>query len=196
MVTPSPLAICVYCGSAGDVPDSYRAAAVALGRTIGEISGTMVYGGGRVGLMGLAADAALAAGATVVGVIPDFLRRHEVGHGSVSELMVVETMHERKALMYERSDAFVVLPGGFGTLDEAFEMLTWRQLGLHDKPILLLNIDGFWSPLITLIQHLVATGFVKPAAASLLTVVDQVEAVLPTLAALPRSTADVRAKWA
>ncbi|MDX2102216.1 MAG: TIGR00730 family Rossman fold protein [Alphaproteobacteria bacterium] len=196
MVTPSPLAICVYCGSAGDVPDSYRAAAVALGRTIGEIGGTMVYGGGRVGLMGLAADAALAAGATVVGVIPDFLRRHEVGHGSVSELMVVETMHERKALMYERSDAFVVLPGGFGTLDEAFEMLTWRQLGLHDKPILLLNIDGFWSPLITLIQHLVATGFVKPAAASLLTVVDQVEAVLPTLAALPRSTADVRAKWA
>jgi hypothetical protein len=191
-----PIALCVYCGSAGAVPESYRQAAIDLGTAIGAAGGQLVYGGGRVGLMGLCADAAMAAGATVIGIIPDFLMRHEVGHGAVSELVVVPSMHERKALMFERADAFAVLPGGFGTLDELFEMLTWRQLGLHDKPIILVDIDGFWQPLLALIEHMVASGFVKPAAAALITRVASVAEVLPMIAASPREKTDVTAKWA
>jgi len=114
---------------------------------------TLVYGGGRVGLMGLMADACLQAGGAVVGVIPEFLRRWEVGHGAVTELVVVDNMHQRKQTMFDRSDAFAILPGGLGTLDETFEILTWKQLRLHDKPIALIDVAGYWRPFTALFDH-------------------------------------------
>ena len=143
---------------------------------------SLVYGGGRVGLMGIMADAALEARGRVVGVIPRHLVEAEVGHGSVSELHVVSSMHERKQKMFELSDAFAILPGGLGTLDEMFEMLTWRQLGLHDKPIVLVDENGYWHPLLALIGAIEADGYAREIVERLLTVVDGVDAVLPALA--------------
>src|SRR5258708_33212924 len=143
---PQIRSVCVYCGSAGAVDERYRAAADELGRSVAAAGIKLVFGGGRIGLMGIAADAALAAGGHVTGVIPASLRDAEVAHSGLSELVVVATMHDRKRVMAERADAFAVLPGGIGTLDETFEILTWRQLGLHDKPIFLVDIGGGWSP--------------------------------------------------
>jgi uncharacterized protein (TIGR00730 family) len=173
--------LCVYCGSSGAVDARYRDAAIRLGTTLAEQRVTLVYGGGRVGLMGLLADACLQAGGTVVGVIPEFLRRAEVGHGAVTELVVVDTMHERKRTMFERSDGFVILPGGLGTLEETFEILTWKQLQLHDKPIVVVDVAGYWEPLAALIDHVIGENFARPEARALLTVVDDVDQVLPAL---------------
>jgi len=139
---PQIRSVCVYCGSAGAVDPRYRAAADELGRSVAAAGIKLVFGGGRIGLMGIAADAALAAGGHVTGVIPASLRDAELAHSGLSELVVVATMHDRKRVMAERADAFAVLPGGIGTLDETFEILTWRQLGLHDKPIFLVDIGG------------------------------------------------------
>ena len=138
--------ICVYCGSAFGANPKHRAMAQRFGELLGRNGIDLVYGGGRVGLMGVIADAALKNGSKVIGVIPEHLQSKEVGHHGISELRVVPNMHERKELMFQLSDAFVILPGGFGTLDETFEMITWRQLRLHDKPIVLLDIDGYWAP--------------------------------------------------
>jgi len=142
----------------------------------------LVYGGGRVGLMGIMADAALASGGRVVGVIPRHLVEAEVGHGSVSELHIVPSMHERKQKMFELSDAFAILPGGLGTLDEMFEMLTWRQLRLHDKPVVIVDQNGYWAPLLDLIAAIEADGYAKGTKGRLLDVVDDVDALLPALA--------------
>ena len=142
----------------------------------------VVFGGGRVGLMGLLADAALANGGRVTGIIPGRLRDAEVAHHGVSELVVVDTMHERKALMAERADAFAILPGGIGTLDETFEILSWKQLGLHDKPIFLVDVDGYWSPLRTLLNRVVDRGFAQPKTHDLLRVVPTVSALIELLA--------------
>lgn len=131
----------------------------------------LVYGGGRVGLMGRVADAVLEAGGEVLGVIPDALLQREIGHGGVTELRVVTTMHERKALMFEQSDAFVVFPGGYGTMDELFEITTWRQLGLHAKPIVLVNLEGAFDPLVSLIERMAENGFVRPPHRDLMAVV-------------------------
>ena len=177
--------LCVYCGSAGAVPEAHKAAARRLGKLVAEAGITLVYGGGRVGLMGIAADAALAAGGKVIGVIPQLLVDAEAGHGGVSELHVVETMHERKHKMFELSDAFVILPGGLGTLDETFEIITWRQLRLHDRPILLVNEGGYWAPLLDLFAAMRAAGYVRPAHANLFQVVARVDDVLPALATAP-----------
>ena len=156
--------ICVYCGaSLGKSPD-YLDLAQELGRELARQGVRLVYGGGRVGLMGAVADAALAEGGEVIGVIPEHLQAAEVGHTGLTELKVVESMHVRKRLMFDLADAFVVLPGGFGTLDETFEIVTWRQLGLHDKPIVLIDRNGYWDPFMDLIDHLIASGFAKPAA--------------------------------
>jgi uncharacterized protein (TIGR00730 family) len=156
--------ICVYCGaSLGNSPE-YLKLAQEMGRQLARRRIRLVYGGGRVGLMGALADAALAEGGRVIGIIPDHLQAAEVGHDGLSELRVVESMHARKRLMFDLSDAFVVLPGGFGTLDETFEIVTWRQLGLHDKPIVLVDQDGYWEPFLDLIDHLILAGFAKPAA--------------------------------
>jgi hypothetical protein len=145
----------------------------------------LVYGGGRVGLMGVVADAALAAGGNVVGIIPEHLNSVEIGHQHVTELRIVPNMHERKHLMFEMSDAFVILPGGIGTLDEAFEIITWRQLHLHDKPVILVDSAGYWRPFLDLIDHIIAQGFASAAIRRLFQVVGGVEDVMPALAAAP-----------
>ena len=155
--------ICVFCGSAAGVRPEYGEAAAESGRMLAERGITVVYGGGRVGLMGMVADAALAAGGEVIGVIPRSMLEREVGHTSLSQLHVVDTMHERKALMYDLSDAFLALPGGYGTLDELCETLTWSQLGLHAKPCGLLNVAGYFDPLIAFFDRAAGEGFVRPA---------------------------------
>jgi uncharacterized protein (TIGR00730 family) len=154
--------ICVFCGSSIGRRPTFRAAAERVGRTIAERGLRLVYGGGNVGLMGVVADAALRAGGEVIGVIPEALLAWEVGHHGVSELRVVGSMHERKALMADLSDSFVALPGAFGTLDELCEILTWAQLGIHQKPCGLLDVDGYWSPLKAFFDHAVAEGFLHP----------------------------------
>jgi uncharacterized protein (TIGR00730 family) len=174
--------LCVYCGSSNEVPTSHKDAAARLGRTLAKAGISLVYGGGRVGLMGIMADAALESGGRVIGVIPRHLVEAEVGHGSVSELHIVASMHERKQKMFELSDAFAILPGGLGTLDEMFEMVTWRQLRLHDKPIVIVDEDGYWRPLLTLIDAIEADGYARGIKERLLEVVDGVDALLPALA--------------
>jgi uncharacterized protein (TIGR00730 family) len=152
-------AVCVYCGSNAGSRSSYAERATALGTRLAQEELALVYGGGNVGLMGIVADAALAAGGEVVGVIPEQLVGWEVAHHGLSRLEVVANMHERKARMFDLSDAFVALPGGFGTLDEMFEMLTWRQLGLGDKPCAFLDVDGFYAPLVAMLDRMVDERF-------------------------------------
>jgi uncharacterized protein (TIGR00730 family) len=152
--------VCVYAGSAPGVQEAYAEAARALAAGLARRGAGLVYGGGSLGLMGELADAALGAGAEVVGVIPRFLGEREVGHEGLTDLHVTENMHDRKMLMAEQADAFVVLPGGIGTLEEVVEMLSWSQLGLHRKPIGLLDTGGFWGPLLDLLDHMTTEGFV------------------------------------
>jgi uncharacterized protein (TIGR00730 family) len=152
--------VCVYAGSAAGANDAYAAATRALAVGIVARGAGVVYGGGSLGLMGVLADATIEAGGRVTGVIPRFLDDREVGHHGVTDLRVVETMHERKMLMADLADAFVVLPGGIGTLEEIVEMLSWSQLGLHRKPIGLLDVDDFWAPLVALLDHMTTEQFV------------------------------------
>lgn len=180
--------ICVYCGSSGAVDPVYFEAAETLGRALALRGIAIVYGGGRVGLMGRMADAALAAGGRVIGVIPDFLERYEIGHGGVSELLIVPTMHERKQRLAELADAFMVLPGGFGTLDEFFEILTWKQLALHSKPIILVDVAGYWAPLRTLLNAILDQGFARPVQRGLWIEADGIDAALEALRLAPGET--------
>jgi len=175
--------VCVFCGSSSGVDPVHERVAAALGTALGERGIDLVYGGASVGLMGVVADAALAAGGRVVGVIPEGLFTREIAHRGVTELHEVATMHERKALMYDRSDAFVALPGGFGTLDELFEAVTWSQLGIHAKPAALLDVGGFWGPLVAQLDAMVDAGFLRPQNRALLGVSDTVEGVLEHLSA-------------
>lgn len=145
--------LCLFCGASPGADPAYRDAAASFGTTLAHRNIRLIYGGGSVGLMGVAADACLAAGGEVVGVIPRMLMEKEVGHAGVTQMHVVETMHDRKALMTELSDGFIALPGGFGTLDELFESLTWQQLAYHTKPIGLLNVNGFFDALIAFLDH-------------------------------------------
>lgn len=154
--------VCVYCGSNAGSNPAYAQRAAQLGARLARDRLTLVYGGGNVGLMGVCADAALEAGGTVVGVIPEQLVGWEVAHTGVTRLEVVANMHERKARMFDLSDAFVALPGGFGTLDEMFEMLTWRQLGLGDKPCAFLDVEGFYAPLMAMMDRMVDHRFLHP----------------------------------
>jgi uncharacterized protein (TIGR00730 family) len=177
--------ICVFCGSNSGSRPEYSAVARELalllaGRRIG-----IVYGGGNVGLMGVLADAALEAGGEVIGVIPELLVTKEVAHHGVTELRIVQTMHERKALMNDLSDAFIALPGGFGTLDEFFEVLTWSQLGFHAKPCGLLNVSGFHDNLLAMLDHAVAERFLRPAHRQLILSDTDPSRLLQRLAALP-----------
>jgi uncharacterized protein (TIGR00730 family) len=179
---PEIRSVAVFCGSRTGHAPVWRAAAVALGEGLGRAGIRLIFGGGRIGLMGALADGALAAGGTVIGVIPDFLQRWEVAHAGVSELIVTDSMHERKRHMFELADAFVTLPGGLGTFDETFEILTWRQLRLHDKPILICDVEGSAAALVGLIEGAVADGFAPPDAHALYEVVDGVPALLGRLA--------------
>lgn len=148
---------------------------------------TLIYGGGRVGLMGQLADGALGRGGTVVGVIPRALQAREKGHGDVAELIVVENMHDRKRRMFELADAFVALPGGVGTLDETFEIITWKQLGYHDKPIVILDGSGYWQPLLDMLYHQQREGFVSSSTLSLFTVAQDLAEVFRQIADAPES---------
>lgn len=158
---PRPTALCVYCGSSSGKHADYAAQAQAFGTEMARRGLALVYGGGNVGLMGTLADAVLAAGGKAFGVIPRQLVEREVAHPGLTEMHVVETMHQRKTRMYELSDAFVALPGGFGTMDEMFEMLTWAQLGLHRYPCAFLDVRGYYASLRTMVEHMVAEGFVQ-----------------------------------
>ena len=154
--------LCVFCGSSHGANPAYAEAAKTAGNELARRGIGLVYGGGNIGLMGVIADAVLAAGGHVIGVIPEALMAKEVGHRGLPDLRVVKTMHERKALMAELSDGFVALPGGIGTFEEFFEIVTWAQLGLHSKPCALLNVNGFYDPLLHLMDHAIAERFVKP----------------------------------
>ncbi len=154
--------VCVFCGSSHGTRPAYAAAARALGRELVARGHGLVYGGGNVGLMGVVADAVLAAGGDVIGVIPHALMAREIGHTGVTTMHVVDSMHERKARMADQADAFVALPGGVGTFEELFEAITWTQLGLHAKPCGLLNVDGFYDDLLRFLDHAWAEGFIKP----------------------------------
>jgi len=178
-------AVAVFCGSSAGVQPAHIAAAEALGRDLAAAGVRLVYGGGRVGLMGAVAGAALAAGGTVIGVIPRFLQKWEVAHEALSELVIVESMHERKQRMFELADGFVMLPGGLGTLDETIEIITWRQLKLHDKPVVLCNVDGSATPLLALIDAAVHDGFARSEVRRLYRVAQGVEEVLPLLQRAP-----------
>ena len=173
--------VCVYCGSRAGHDRAHGDAAAALGQAIGDAGAELVYGGGRAGLMGLLADAALRAGARVVGVIPEMLMVREVGHEGLSELQVVPDMHERKRRMADGADAFVVLPGGIGTMEEFFEVWTWRQLGYHDQPIGLLNVAGYYAPLLGMIDRMVEQGFLGEAQRAMLRLHDDPAALLALL---------------
>jgi len=175
--------ICVYCGSGPGTNPRFIEAAIALGKAIAENGIRLVYGGGSVGMMGAVASAVLDHGGAVTGIIPEFLRRSENALSRVQEMIVTPDMHERKRLMFERSDAFVALPGGIGTLEELVEQLTWKQLGRHEKPVLLANIDHFWEPLLSLLSHMRATQFIRSGLSVEVLKAERVEDILPRLRA-------------
>jgi uncharacterized protein (TIGR00730 family) len=175
--------ICVFCGASAGRDPRYAAAAAAVGTELARRGIELVYGGGRLGLMGVVADAALAAGGRVTGVIPRGLVDRELAHPGLTELRVVSTLHERKAVMAELSDAFIALPGGLGTLEELAEVLSWAQLGLHGKPIGALDVGGFWGPFAGYLDHAAAEGFVSEAHRGLLLIDDDLERLLGRLEA-------------
>lgn len=175
--------ICVYCGSSPGARPAYAEAAVALGTVLAQEQISLVYGGSNVGLMRVLADTVLAHGGTVVGVLPRVLEAWEVAHAGLTELLVVETMHARKLLMTERADAFVALPGGFGTLDELAEVLVWAQLGLHQKPVAVLNVAGFFTPLLAWLDHMVGERFLRAEQRAMLIVESDPAALLARLRA-------------
>lgn len=184
--------MCVYCGSSTGNDERVAAAASELGCALAADGRRLVYGGGAVGLMGVVADAALAAGGDVAGVIPRGLFSREVAHQGLTELHEVASMHERKQLMFDLSDAFVALPGGFGTLEELAEVTTWSQLGMHRKPVVLLDLDGFWQPLLQQFDRMTAAGLLKPKNRAIVVSVTRVADVLPTVDAY---VAPFEPKW-
>jgi uncharacterized protein (TIGR00730 family) len=167
--------VCVYCGSSNLVAQSFKSSAHSIGTKLAQRGTRVVYGGGHVGLMGIVADSVLKAGGTVIGIIPEHIRAQEVQHNGLTELHVVPDMHTRKRMMVERADAFVILPGGLGTLDETFEILTWKKLKLHNKPVIIFNQDGYWDEMIALIDKTIAEGFSQPADRVLFKVATSVE---------------------
>ncbi len=173
--------VCVYCGSRYGDDQDFAAEAFSIGRGLAERGMRLIYGAGDVGLMGEVARAAQEAGGYTLGVIPKHLQEREVGKLDLSAYVVTENMHERKKIMFMNADAVIALPGGPGTLDELFEVLTWRQLGLHDKPVILANLKGYWDPLVALIDHLIAHGFAAASFRDYLTVADTAASVMTQL---------------
>jgi uncharacterized protein (TIGR00730 family) len=179
--------VCVYCGSGAGSNPHFVEAAIALGKVFAENHIRLVYGGGSVGLMGAIAKSVLDHGGSVTGIIPEFLRAKENALSHVQEMVITPDMHERKRLMFERSDAFVALPGGIGTLEELVEQMTWQQLGRHTKPVLLANIDNFWEPLLSLLTHMRASEFIRPSLNIEVLKAERVEDILPRLRAAAAS---------
>ncbi len=184
-------ALCVFCGSRMGTDPAHEHTARTLGALLAERGIRLVYGGGGIGLMGALADSVMKAGGEVTGVIPEFLQNLEVGMTGLTETIVVDSMHDRKRRMFELSDSFVILPGGLGTLDETMEIITWKQLRLHGKPIVVLDVGGFWAPLAALVDRVIDGGFAHERVRDLFTVVTRVEDVLPALAAAPEPAAEV-----
>jgi uncharacterized protein (TIGR00730 family) len=177
----------VFCGSRFGADPAVRELAANLGELLAREGITLIYGGGGVGLMGVLANATLDSGGKVVGVIPRFLLKREAGHPALTQTLVVENMHERKLEMFERSEAIIVLPGGLGTLEEFFEVLSWRTLGLHTKPIVILDLGGYWQPLAALLRACVDGGFADRSHLDLVAFIEDIGQLLPTLAAMPRA---------
>ncbi len=186
---PPIQSVCVYCGSRAGADPAHRTAAVRFGTLLAQSGRRLVYGGGSIGLMTAVADAVLAAGGEVIGVIPGFLERLEVGHKGLTELHLVDSMHQRKLRMADLADAFVALPGGLGTLDELLEVITWRQLRLHDKPIFVVNQGAYWQPLLHLLDAVIGGGFADRDIMRLVTFVPSVEDVLTALETAPAAGA-------
>ncbi len=178
-----PANVCVYCGSSDGADPATLAAATRFGTLMAEADVGLVYGGASIGVMGALARAVMVGGGRTLGVIPEFLSKAEVKMTGLTELIVTQSMHERKQLMFERSDAFVALPGGIGTLEELVEMLTWAQLGRHNHPIILANLNGFWDPLVTLLDHMIQQKFMHSNIRRFYGVVDKVEDILPRIEA-------------
>ena len=183
--------LCVFCGSKNGDNPAHEATARRLGELMAARGTRLVYGGGRIGLMGVVANTVFEAGGEVIGVIPDFLMKLEVGNDKVGELIITDSMHTRKAKMFELSDAAIVLPGGLGTLDEAIEMMTWKQLRQHNKPIILISVDGYWQPFLALIDAVIDGGFAHPKVRDLISVVDDVDNVFEALANAPEPDQEV-----
>ncbi|MET0968323.1 MAG: TIGR00730 family Rossman fold protein [Tardiphaga sp.] len=188
--------ICVYCGSGPGTNPKFVEAAEGLGKAMAESGIGLVYGGGSIGLMGAVAKSVLDHGGRVTGIIPEFLTKRENALTGAQELIVTHDMHERKRLMFERSDAFVALPGGIGTLEELVEQLTWQQLGRHSKPILMANIDNFWEPLLTLLDHMRATAFIRATLPLEVLTADRMEDILPRLRSAAAKASDEATKLA
>ena len=182
-LSPSVGSVCVYCGSSDAAEPAYLDAAAAFGQLLARQDVRLVYGGGGVGLMGACARAARAAGGRVLGVMPEFLRQREILYDDV-ETIVVRSMHERKSLMFEQADAFAVFPGGIGTLEEVVELMSWRRLGLHQKPIVFVNLGGFWEPLFALLRHMVAQNLTPESFMATWRSVEAVEMILPAVRAM------------
>ncbi len=178
-----PANVCVYCGSSDGADPTTLAAATRFGTLMAKADVGLVYGGASIGVMGALARAVMAGGGRTLGVIPEFLSKAEVKMTGLTELVVTQSMHERKQLMFERSDAFVALPGGIGTLEELVEMLTWAQLGRHNHPIIIANLGGFWDPLVTLLDHMIQQKFMHSNIRRFYGVVDKVEDILPRIEA-------------
>lgn len=175
---PRLASLCVFCGASAGTDPGFRDDARRLGARMAAEGVALVYGGGHLGMMGALAEAVMAGGGRVIGFIPEHLTRVEKAYREITELHVVESMHTRKRMMFDRADAFAVLPGGMGTMDETFEILTWKQLRLHNKPVLIVNLDGYWSPWLTLVGHIIGKGFAHPDTEKLYTVVDRVDDVV------------------
>ncbi|MGH8000922.1 MAG: TIGR00730 family Rossman fold protein [Brasilonema sp.] len=184
--------ICVFCGSSMGIKPAYKQAAIALGKVLAQRKLSLVYGGGNVGLMGTVADECLAAGGEVIGVIPDFLVAKEIAHAGLTQLHIVKSMHERKTMMAQLSDAFVALPGGYGTLEEFCEILTWAQLGLHQKPFALFNIKGYYDSVLKFFDKAVTEEFLRPIHRSLVLEASEPENLLDLLASYQPQNVD---KW-
>jgi len=177
--------LCVYCGSLSGAAPVYRETARKLGLLLAKSHIGLIYGGGSIGLMGTLADAVLDAGGEVTGVIPGHLHQREIGHPGLTRLVVVGSMHERKQKMFELADAFAILPGGLGTIEEAMEIITWRQLGLHDKPIFLIDAAHYWAPLVALFDHVIAQGFARKESRALFRLLPRIEDLPAALAEAP-----------
>ena len=190
---PGIKSVAVFCGSRMGADPDFAAAMRALGQGLAAAGIRLVYGGGRIGLMGVVADAVMAAGGEVVGVIPDFLQRLEVAHPGLTELEITDTMHSRKKRMSDLADAFITMPGGLGTLDETIEIITWRQLKLHDKPILICDVKGSARPLLAAIEATMAMDFARPATRGLYEAIEGVPALLARLGTLPATHGETSA---